>query len=491
MSKRKRKTIPFQQNKKQQQAPGGLDTLKARIDPLQFLPWDCTNLVLQYLDIRDLARCEQVGRAWRDFVQRWMVDVGRRYCLPGDWTPDITGLTGFEEAVRTVRKSVVEYAAYRKFTSGNASCARRYEASAPGLFDSNGDFAVWHAGESIFWQNLRFQDDGSLHPVQKLAVRVTRDNMPYLGVNAEETGKWLWKRRTWPDTKLFAIGKERVYLVSTDPGKRTLTARDIKSGRLLYEVPVVHSVRRSRPPVPVQQRGGEEVIVNIHSVSMGGTIVIVNGLQIINGKDGRVLQTIATRIWVHGSQIIPRRSEEGGFAVLSHFRSTHWYVKIQKFSQDPNGRAFRSESTEVLQLGQYPHPINEIAIEPYRYIAVSLEGRRALPRVIQIRQNSNPTIDRRTLPPNTVRNTDKWLCIGSGQEVTLPQKYAHHKARRLFIPGPFDHGAIDCRLNIAGWDRVGLLTDPRKLYCLFDFRFRLPSNIGSKILPDPGTLEKR
>lgn len=261
---------------------------------------------------------------------------------------------------------------------------------------------------------------------------------------------------------------------------------------MLYEVPFPYPVRNSKPPMPVQQGGGDEVIVHIDAVPSGRRdISAMDSIHVINGKNGQVGQTIPTRIWCHGSQIIPQTYEQGGFAILSHHRTSHWYVKIQKFCQDANTGAFCSDSTEVLDLGQYPDQIRQIGIEPYRYLAVSLEGRRVLPRIRTIRETQSPTIDARSLPADAETKVDKWLRLGPGQEVTLPQKYKHHRARRLFIPGPLDYDPDGCRLNFAGWDRFVLFTEPRQFYCLFDFRFRVPSNMPSNVTPDPITLEMR
>lgn len=306
-----------------------------------------------------------------------------------------------------------------------------------------------------------------------------------------ETGERLWKRRASPNANLFALGRKRIYLVGTDPQNRHLTAHDIRSGKLLYEVPFPHPFSSSNPPIPVQQLGGDEVIIHIDAVPSGRSISSVDSIHVINGKDGQVVQTTPTRIWCHGSQITPQTGEQGGFAILSHHRTSHWYVKIQKFFQDAETGAFQSNSTEILDLGQYPDQIRQIGIEPYRYLAVSLEGRRVLPRMRTILETQRPTIDAGSLPADAATRIDRWLCLGPGQEVTLPQKYKHHRARRLFIPGPLDYDPDSCRLNFAGWDRFVLFTEPRQFYCLFDFAFRVPSNMPSNVTPDPMTLEMR
>lgn len=206
MPKRKRKAESCGPKKKQNRASSGLNAHNKRTDPFTLLPWECASIVLQYLDIRDLACCEQVSKGWRSFVQHWLVVAGHQYCLPDGWRPDIPNPVSYEDALAAVKKSgtststihktlpstgthslcsVVEYAAFRKLASGSASCGRRYQTCDTGVFDTSGNFTVWHTGDAIFYQKLGFREDGSLYPVQRLSLRVTGDNLRYLAVNQD------------------------------------------------------------------------------------------------------------------------------------------------------------------------------------------------------------------------------------------------------------------------------------------------------------------
>lgn len=104
MPKRKRNTESCRPNKKQNTSSLGLDA-HTRTDPFTLLPWDCASIVLQHLDIRDLACCEQVSGGWRRFVQHWMVVSGHQYCLPDRWRPDISNQISYEDALAAVKKS--------------------------------------------------------------------------------------------------------------------------------------------------------------------------------------------------------------------------------------------------------------------------------------------------------------------------------------------------------------------------------------------------
>jgi hypothetical protein len=39
-----------------------------RKDPFQYLCWGCASIILSYVDVQDLARCERVDQGWRQFV---------------------------------------------------------------------------------------------------------------------------------------------------------------------------------------------------------------------------------------------------------------------------------------------------------------------------------------------------------------------------------------------------------------------------------------
>lgn len=237
MPKRKRKTESCGPKKKQRSSSPGLDAHTKRKDPFTFLPWDCASIVLQYLDIRDLACCEQVSEGWKGFVRHWMVALGHQYCLPDEWRPDISNTISYEGALAAVKNSgtflstmkqpqhpltgthslcsVVKYAAFRKLASGSASCGRRYQTSDTGVFDISGDFTVWHTGDAIFYQKLGFQENGSLYAVQRLSLRVTGDNLRYLAVNQDG---YLYlqicrpnNHPVWPEVFRYLILSFKVY----------------------------------------------------------------------------------------------------------------------------------------------------------------------------------------------------------------------------------------------------------------------------------------
>lgn len=75
-------------------------------DPvLGSLSWDCASMVFEHLELPDLARCEQVCRAWRTFVQEWMVARGYYLNLPERWRPDFGIAQTMEEQVAMTKKS--------------------------------------------------------------------------------------------------------------------------------------------------------------------------------------------------------------------------------------------------------------------------------------------------------------------------------------------------------------------------------------------------
>ncbi|KAL4926140.1 uncharacterized protein BDV17DRAFT_293762 [Aspergillus undulatus] len=487
-----------------------------RRDPFEAFPWDIACLVLHLLSPQDLVRAQQVDRGWRGFVERWLIAEGRR-ALPWEWRPDIEGLAE-EEAIRHVKQAVVEHTAYKKLAAGNASCARRYENTVPGtgLFSVKGDYVVWHADNRIRYQNLAFEPDGSLHQIEELDVTVMADNLRYLEVNAEgylyyqmwyyrndqgqeegyrhhvvylPTGTHVWRQRIQSNARLLAVGRERIYFYDMPDGDGAnnlfFMARDVVTGRRLYRRPCANRIPGDAAPVPVQRLEGEEVLVALR-VEPNFRLFV----QIIDGKNGVISQVIGTAVWLGGEHIIPDSQNAGRFAIVSHSQNEHRYVKIQKFTENvDNDGLFDSVSIEWL--APIPRTINRLAIHPYRNLAVTIEHRRAIPWIREIRVNDDPPTDQQTFPHDDPPRPDRWLQVERGQKVSLPVKYKHHKSRRKFLRKLMDSGTQQPPVRFVGWDRVLMATSPEQFNCLLDFRFRLQTNFALTDGPHPDTLEIR
>ncbi|KAL4948494.1 hypothetical protein BDW69DRAFT_189211 [Aspergillus filifer] len=519
----KRKLLTYEAARRKRRRTSADPTRKNPGNPFEALPWEVATNILAFLPHQDLVRIGQVHPGRKSLLDHWLIDQGRR-CVPEAWHADVHSVEKFEDKVQTVKRSIISHSAHIKLSTGKASCARRYQnnVSERRLFSTNGDYVVWHANHRIYWQNLAFKPDGSLHPIQKLRVRVAADNLEYLEVNEEgyvyyqichqklapweeevykhhvvhlPTGIRLWSKRAVPDTRFFAMGKERIYycyIAGSGNNNRFLTARDIKSGRQLYEVPFSINIPMNMTPVAIQRASGSEVLVAFHIAALLPNVYFVNGIQIINGSDGRMLQFIQTRIWGDEQHIIPDPLRPGHFAVVSHIQNSEWNIKIERFAEDTEDGIFRNISREWLPLGKFPGPINRVSIHPYRNLAVSIEQRRALLRVREILVNTNPSTDRQTFPRDSPPIPTNWLQLSEEHEITLPPKYKHHKKRRLFLPGPLDNGPYHPELSFVGWDRVLMRSEPAQFYCLFDFRFRMPCNLGGKVhVPNVETLEIR
>lgn len=144
-------------------------------DPLlSALPWDCASLIFDYLELPDLARCEQVSQGWKTFVQRWMVARGHYLHLPESLRPDFGAAKTMERQVAMVKRMVsnsnihgghfltglvVHLQKYNKIASGRASSVRIIQ-NAQSL-EVNGDFAAWVVRHRLYGQRLGFQADGS------------------------------------------------------------------------------------------------------------------------------------------------------------------------------------------------------------------------------------------------------------------------------------------------------------------------------------------
>lgn len=131
-------------------------------DPLRVLPFDCASLILEHLDLQTLTRCEQVDSGWRAFTHLWISILGLRLHFPDSWTPGIGN--DAQKAIRLFKQRVIPELTLR---TAQASGFRKVIADER-FFTIAGDLAAWKHEDGINWQDLRYRDKSSFHPVQKL-----------------------------------------------------------------------------------------------------------------------------------------------------------------------------------------------------------------------------------------------------------------------------------------------------------------------------------
>ncbi|KAL2871203.1 uncharacterized protein BJX67DRAFT_218781 [Aspergillus lucknowensis] len=238
-------------------------------DPFQTLSVECASGILEHLSVSDIARCEGVGRGWAVFIRQWMVSPGLRLHFRHD-----IGLSGRCDLKESVRYFKEQAAVQKNIKRGEPCAVREYKRTI--AFVVAGNYCSWvEHKEGIFWQNLSYKSDGSLHPVMKLdAVDVDeklheQEKFVILGANGHllvryktlpvwsdeesgvqdalfclNSGHQLWSRPCLGVEQKYVpmlVGEDRVYFgtVTHGTGPSMLRAYALESGELLYETETI------------------------------------------------------------------------------------------------------------------------------------------------------------------------------------------------------------------------------------------------------------
>lgn len=99
------------------------------MDPLVYLSWDCAALIMQHLDITDLARCERVSKNWGKYVYEWMAAAGANSYFTGRYKSEGTlGLTKQQKVDAFKRTGRIGPLRMQQVSIANAITHDRYEA---------------------------------------------------------------------------------------------------------------------------------------------------------------------------------------------------------------------------------------------------------------------------------------------------------------------------------------------------------------------------
>lgn len=258
------------------------------------------------------------------------------------------------------------------------------------------------------------------------------------------------KQATKPNFKSrkpVIMGRHRIYLITEDKSCE-LTACDLKSGEQLYSV-------------ALGKDGAllDFAILNIGSSDLEQLIALerrpnASTLQIINGADGKVLQEVKIDLLECPYIAISRSQKE--FALVSHggIAGGDQEIRSQRFSRGRD-RVFYSRGVEHFPTRSllYP-PYEELGIQaydPFGYLVASLSTDRAIPEIRKV-DVSVPCGAQTDLPPylskcELAKAFRDRIKEELRREITLPPRYAHHKARRPFVPdnryGPREMRFVD------------------------------------------------
>ncbi|KAL4899962.1 hypothetical protein BDW74DRAFT_183278 [Aspergillus multicolor] len=402
-------------------------------DPFLYLNYDCTYLLLEYLNIHDLAYAQQVCKLWHILVREWIAGPALRLHFPDVWE-DIREEEVEREIVNFESDSDIQRDIYEeectkkerrlaKFNvyAADQACDERWEngilkriynyplgQTLGNMFTTAGDFIAWPQEETVFWQPVGKpgQECGSdahlipyPHPVKRLNIDVRRYNVHFIRVHAKgllllvvyvpeervyrehlfhlETGKELWVKQQ--DEELdrpypVAMGREKLYLYHNDT-RRGIDTYDLHTGTLIASQPTIFPNEDfDHQHTRIWRLSGRNVLV---AVSFVNTRAYHQDalVHFTEPETGELLDTVLFR---HPIGLDPRdvklrvssRLNEYAFALIYDYD-----FETGKFM-----RRGRSEWVHVGDLGVTP--ADDLDYDPFRRVLVVAGARDIFPRII-------------------------------------------------------------------------------------------------------------
>ncbi|KAL2840511.1 hypothetical protein BJY01DRAFT_249973 [Aspergillus pseudoustus] len=379
-------------------------------DPFQTLSIECASGILEHLSVADIARCEGVSRGWAVFVRQWMVSPGLRLHFQNDI--GLSDRCDLKECAWYFK----EQAAVQKHIERGEPCAvREYKRAA--VFITAGNYCAWvEHKEGIFWQDLSYKPDGSLHPVMKLDAIVVDENLHeqekfvILGASGHllvryrtlpgwtdeepgvedalfclDTGSQLWCRRCHGVEQKYVpmlVGEDRVYFgtVTCGSGPSKLRAYALESGELLYDTETIvphtncfsgmDDTRGYRFGHPLEfLRAGKEELILAFKTEVGFRNHMAT-IWLINGADGSLRQKTRA-LMIGGPSYVRVSPNRTAFSIISH-RAYLPLIKVETFARQSNGE-FASTCVDVIdpQTDCQPHLLS---LDPFAGCILALEG---------------------------------------------------------------------------------------------------------------------
>ncbi|KAJ0423348.1 hypothetical protein BJY00DRAFT_310473 [Aspergillus carlsbadensis] len=342
-------------------------------DPFPILSVECASAILEHLLVSDIARCERVSRGWALFVRQWMASPGLRLHFLHEFAP--SDRDNLESAIHYFKEQA---AVQRNIGRGEPSAVQKYENTK--AFTVAGNHCAWIDKEEVFWQDLSFRSDGSLHPVMKLdPVSVMTLRKPVERFLLGPKGHLLVRHRLHPassgdnfrDTLVclesasqawshaykrhrndnpryvpILVGEQRVYFgsVTYGDGPAMIKAYALQSGELVYETETVvpHSncfygmddtkSYRFGHPLELLNVDGEELILAFKT--QVGFREKLATIYLINGRDGSLRQE--TRVVLIGRSYVRVSPNRTAFSIISHAAHRH-LLKAETFSPQSSG----------------------------------------------------------------------------------------------------------------------------------------------------------
>ncbi|KAL2835424.1 hypothetical protein BJY01DRAFT_252660 [Aspergillus pseudoustus] len=478
----------------------------ASADPFQHLSFDCSSNILFYLDIRSLACCERVNHGWKLFVRTWIVNWG----FPIHFLRFVERKID-KDPVGVVRQFKLLAAAHYNLQFGKATRVCMFEDVRE--IAIAGDFVVWRSSDRrAYWQRLNLKEGGSLFRRHRLLLELQRTDK-HGALLVSPAGYVLSERIVSDDAgtshsishiysllerrELYTIqqaddvahpigdpihmSKKRIYFI-TRTRRTELRAYDICSGTLIYTTllaeggglfPSITSPRITLWTFTAVIDGEPELLICLMETAIMGTIAIVNG------DNGRIVQII--RMDFGAGAYITVDSIHGEFAVCIPDMIDSISVRVHKYAQGADG-LFYERCEEVISPGCSPLSNLEIDVDPFRYLAASVQGDSGIPQI----QTFSDGFDASSMAHHTERQGTAVIAfLPTGKRpITLPPKpQDEEEERRGFVP---HHKMPDSRygnkvkfaVRFLGGERLlfswGTLFWGNEAFYLFHFGIQVP-----------------
>ncbi|KAL2858543.1 hypothetical protein BJY01DRAFT_241871 [Aspergillus pseudoustus] len=446
-------------------------------DPFQLLSFETAGNILYYLDPRSVIRCERVSTGWRDFIRAWIGSSGLSSNFPSQIKGDSKGdnkqiVQRFKDLgthiiplVRQVISATKTSAAAieANLISGAPTAVRKVESRYELLVA--GDFVAWHTDQDIHWQRLSFKEDGSVFPMHRLKCEPSPKRCDKFLLNADgyvllaqistqnqtqvtsvdvyslEEGQKLY---TIPSSELedeltskpVVLSKTRIYFAS----KYSLRVHDIWAGTLLHFVALA-----DKPPIlatdATRPTGCLRRIFTILTDGPRERILVLEGhwksctVRILDCESGSLLQKFSDPTWSVPNVILAPSQRE--FAIVSERnRDDTLSLMLHRFVRGADG-LFHWSRAGIVVLDWKLTGSYLVALDPFRYL-LALTGNRGIPEIFTLVNRApnvsdgDASIEHSPTDQSTVPSVvDSLFHCGPAEEITLPPRYAHHKARRL------------------------------------------------------------
>ncbi|RDW92773.1 uncharacterized protein DSM5745_00095 [Aspergillus mulundensis] len=464
------KAAPTPSRKRQRQEP------LYQTDPFRHLPFDCATLILEDLDPVTILNCEQVDRGWAAFIRTWICAVGLRIHYPSVWHLELK-----QDEATSVWLYKANTAPIFTLPPGKASAVRKVEAH-DGTFTIAGDFAAWGHGKHIYWQDLRFQDDGTFRPVQKLELKMDfgergeeeegrKPKIVMMRLNARgylllrfmwvsietpqmdryrdvlvqlQTGKTRWHYEgpvraddefiPRDERRLVGLDEHRVYYTSDID----ILAVDIESGSELYRAPLpgtgrdraywIHFWPSKGAYTGFLSLNGRDVLVGLIPVRDASPMPEF-AILVMDGATGHVIQQLPlTYAWSNSWRIVVS-AEKTAFALVNE--GSHLFRNAQivrMFSAAPDG-VFHEADDQIIDYDMPPDwpatafdpGVSRVVADPFRHLLafVQADGDKAGVGIAGLRPCDADRAVRRLKRDYGVKSTGA-LIKGSCCEVSLP-----------------------------------------------------------------------